>query len=211
MPKEKLFLIAGIWMAGFSVATAEEAKIFIPVPDLVPTTISYDVEGGHYQQTRRETKCDINAVSATMRMNQSHANEKWAPLVQIVLNNPVITNPPQTPDPQHQTIHLLIQSNPDGKNPFIGFIKYVGIGLVDNLPFDTPVELGKPVKVQMSWTSEGIVRATVGKGETLTLDLDQPVTSVSFIASGAQADFSDVQLGRIGSPEPDCPAKSAPN
>src|SRR4051812_8204924 len=105
MRGENLLLVAAFfWIAGHDTGATEEIS-FTPVPDLIPTTISYDVAGGHYDETRRELPCGIDTVSATVRMSKTHVDEKWVPIAQLILNNPIQYQPPQPPDLQLQTVH----------------------------------------------------------------------------------------------------------
>ena len=179
---------------------------FTPASGFLPPSLSSDADAGKFLESEKDVSCAINSIKVTIQINKITADPKWASLAEVVLNPP--PRGAGQPDPQAQNAAFWITT---GKGALTSeLMKHAGPAVATEIPFSTPPAIGKPTQLFMTWKADGTVFANIDGHETYSLHLDQPVTSLALIVSGAQVEFSDIQAGYSGTPDSKCaaPAKN---
>jgi hypothetical protein len=159
------------------------AGTFVPVPQLADMALDQDTANGKYSVWRIARPEALNAIRTTIQVHRLGQDDRWAPGFGIFLKSgnkvvafQIFSDTRQPP----LTMHLF--AGTDGTS-------------TEDQSFAAMLGLDQKLDVAVDWTADGVVTVEAG-GEKHTIALGAPVTSVEFIGSTGEAEFSPLQIGR---------------
>lgn len=178
------------------------------MPIDLPTSLSDDVEAGHFREWQANLPCGADTLKATLRIDDLHPDKHWAASLRIGLYEEQKRDVGKR-DPGKKYVSLILGLVDEGDPLKFELDKKEGASTLQSMTFSVPEALGRVFPVQASWTSKGAIDFAIGGKPLEPISLDHAPASVTFVISGAQGEFADIKAGRSGPSDSAC-AESTP-
>jgi hypothetical protein len=158
---------------------------FVAAPNLGDLVLDLDTADGKYSAWEVHDLRAIDAVRTTLQVHRLGDDPRWAPTFTINISTAVdsaifqiLSATRQPPLSMHAT-HRVDKSD------------------VDEKIFTTTLGLDQKLEVSVDWTAGGEVTIRLGSGESYTVQLKGPPTSLQFTDSTGEFELNPLRLGRV--------------
>ena len=176
-------VLAGLWLGQLGVASADDLTT---VPSLGNTVLDLDTGNGNYSQWKISDLGAINSLRTTLQVHRLGDDPRWAPGVTITVGN----------KDEYVIFQLVSATRQPPLTMHMAY--YAGDKIAGDQSFATTVGLNEKLDVSVDWTRAGSVTVRLGGGETQTLSLKSPPTSLSISDSTGEAEFNPLRIGHVG-------------
>ncbi len=166
-------------------AVPVHADTFVPVPQLSDIVLDQDTGNGKYSVWRIAHPETLNAIRTTVQVHRLGQDDRWAPGFGIFLKS------------GNKEVAFQIFSGTRQPPLAMHLFANKGGATAEDQNFAATLGLDQKLDVAIDWTADGTVTVEAG-GEKHTIALGAPVTSVEFICSTGEVEFSPLQIGRTG-------------
>lgn len=169
---------------------------FQPIADFAPASITFDEPGGRYDEWTKLLPCGANRASVMVRFDSRSPNSAWGPRATVILN-PLDKQPESSSSESAAAAIMPSFFYREDIPSRLSVEKYVGISPVTVIPIRR-FSYSNPMKVDMAWSSDGVVVATFADKYSASIKMEKPITAIALSASSAKVEFLDLQVGHEG-------------
>jgi len=182
-----------------SAGLPDPAVTFVPLRDFAPSSVSFnDKEGKGFEWSKR-LPCGANRATVTVRFDEGYPRYPQTSLGKIWLHSG------QKGSESEQWMAASILPPTDRwKLNGLAWLEHATNDDREALGGYGPVELNKPLRIDLAWTQEGVVNVSFGGEFAKHGTMSGAITDIGVGGSLAKFAFLDLKVGRAGSPDPAC-------
>jgi hypothetical protein len=182
----KCSFIAGIAALVLGLSEVVLADDLTAVPSLGNTVLDFDTGNGKFSAWQIHDLGAINSLHTTLQVHRLGDDPKWAPTFTITVAN------------AGEKVIFQILSATRQPPLIMHLASYSGDKVAEDQNFTTTIGLDEKLDVSIDWTAAGIVTVRLGGGETRTLALKTPPTSLEITGSTGEVEFNPLRIGHAG-------------
>jgi hypothetical protein len=173
-------------------------QAFVPIAGFAPSSIVFDEAGGHYDRWKKDLPCNANRATVMVKFDRTNFDTKWPPLAKIQLN-PVLDT---TKAPAVYAIGAATIMGPWWPHIAASYAEHLTRDSVHGRQEayfgNTAVDVSRPDRIDLAWTTIGAVTVTFNGTKTLRVAPIGPITSIAVFVSSAKFEFLNLKIGQAG-------------
>lgn len=177
----------------------DPAVTFVPLRDFAPASVSFnDKEGKGFEWSKR-LPCGANRATVTMRFDEGYPKYPQASLGKIWLH----TGAKGSASEQWMAASVMSPTDRWKLNG-LAWLEHATSDDREAMGGYGPVELNKPLRIDLAWTEDGVVNVSFGGEFSKHGKMAGAITEIGVGGSLAKFAFLDLKVGRAGAPDPAC-------
>lgn len=186
-------------LSAMTVSAPPDPAGFVPHRNFAPTIVAFDDRTGKGYEWTKPLPCGANRATVMVRFDQGYPKFPQASLGKIWLHSGVKDSPTE------RWIAASLKSPTDRwKLDGLAWLEDATNAERKTVGGYGPVELNKPLRIDLAWTADGIVTARFGGEFSKQASMGGPITDIGVGGSLAKFAFLSLTVGREGPPDPAC-------